>query len=169
MQLSQNASPEQARRQSLALLNQHLAAAVILHDRMQHSPRNLWGANFIMMDGMCAQVSSLMETCSTLITARMADLDGTAGWPVGQDLAGQFDGVNVRPAQRGLRRLPMANPIVMAQAEMEPLDAFGQSVLDAATVAEAYGDTTTAEVMAQVWRCVERQLWSVEISTVIEN
>lgn len=169
MQPAQNPFPEQTRRQSLALLNRHLAAAVILYDRMQHSPRNLLGANFIMMDGMCAQVSTLMETCSTLITARMADLDGTARRTTGPDRSERPGQTKTPPAQRGLRRLPMASPIVMALTEMEPLDAFGQSVLDAASVAESYGDTTTAEVMAQVWRCVEHQLWSVEISTRAED
>jgi hypothetical protein len=52
----------------------------------------------------------------------------------------------------------------MALSEIEPLDAFGQSVLDTVTEARAYGDTTTAEVMTRVWRCVDRQLWNVEIS-----
>jgi hypothetical protein len=39
------------------VLKQHLAAAVILQDRMRRSARNLIGENFIMIDDMCGQVA----------------------------------------------------------------------------------------------------------------
>lgn len=158
MQAAQNASPEQARQQSMALLNQHLAAAVILQDRMHRSARNLMGANFVMVDATCAEVSSLMETCTVLITARLTDLGGTAQWPVG---------LAALPPERGLRRYRSSAPQSITLTEMEPLDAFGQSVLEAATVVLANGDTTTAEVMEQVWRRVDRQLWNVEFSELV--
>lgn len=87
MQASPNASIEQARQQSLALLNQHLAAAVIPQDRMRRSPRNLLGENFIMIDDMCDQVASLMETCKMLTADRLHDLGGTVHWPVLLDKA----------------------------------------------------------------------------------
>ena len=154
MHAAQKASLERARQQSLALLNQHLAAAVILQDRMRRSPRNLMGANFIMIDAMCDQVASLMETCTMLIADRLHDLGGTVSWPV------LLDEVLSEQVVRSSRA---AAPLVIAFADVEPLDAFGQSVLDAVTVAEAYGDTTTAEVMEQIWRGVDKQLWKVEI------
>jgi DNA-binding ferritin-like protein len=154
MQTLRNASLEQARQQSLALLNQHLTAAVILQDRMRRSPRNLMGANFIMIDDMCDQVASLMETCTTQIAARLEDLGGTVRWPVLLDVGLSEHGGGPGRA---------TSPMVMAWSEIEPIDVFGQSVLDAATVAAAYGDTTTAEVMEQIWRDVDRQLWKAEI------
>jgi starvation-inducible DNA-binding protein len=150
MQPAQNASREQARQQSLALLNQHLAAAVILQDRMRRSPRSFRGANVIVIDDTCDEVASLMEACTMRIAERLQDLGGTVRWPVLLD-----DGLS----DQGLRRSCRTDERVIAWPDTGPLDAFGQSVLDAVSVAAAYGDTTTAEVMEQIWRGVDRQLW----------
>lgn len=152
MQANRNASIEQARQQSMALLNQHLAAALILQDRMRRSPRNLMGENFIMIDDMCDQVASLMETCTMLIADRLHGLGGAVRWPV------MLDGIVLVPCighQKSVGQLADRLP------DTKPLDALGQSVLDAVTVATAYGDTTTAEVLEQVWRGIDRQLWKV--------
>lgn len=154
MQASRIVSPEQARQQSLALLNQHLAAAVILQDRMRRSPRNLRGVNFIMIDDMCDQVASLMETCTMLIADRLRDLGGQALWPV------LLDEVVL---EQTVRQPGRAGQLVNGMPDAEPLDAFGQSVLDAVTVATAYGDTTTAGVMEKIWRGVDRQLWKADL------
>ena len=53
MQTARNASIDQVTQQSLALLNQNLAAAVILQDRMRRSSRDLMGENFIVIYDMC--------------------------------------------------------------------------------------------------------------------
>jgi starvation-inducible DNA-binding protein len=148
MQAARDASIEQTRQKSLTLLNQHLAAAVILQDRMRRSPRNVMGENFIMIDDMCDQVASLMETCTMLIADRLHDLGGTVRWPVLQDEV--------------VSRQSMGH-LIDRPPGSEPLDAFGQSVLDAVTVATAYGDTTTAGVMEQIWRGVDRQLWKADV------
>jgi DNA-binding ferritin-like protein len=161
MQPALTTSFEQVRQQSLDLLTQQLAAAVLLQERMQHSPRNLMGANFIMLDTACAQAASLMDTCTTLMAARLVDLGGTARRPI------QLDAVLVAEAVwpgRSVRPFDAGGPDVLVVSGMEPLDAFGQQVLDAASTAQAYGDTMTAEVMAQVWRCVDRQLWNAAFS-----
>lgn len=149
-----NAFPEEARQQSLALLNQHLAAAVILQDRMRRSPRNRVGANFIMIDDTCDQVASLMETCTMRIADRLHDLGGTVRWPV---LLDDFISDNA------VRHPSMTSQLVNELPDVAPLDAFAQSVLDAVTVAAAYGDTATAEVLEQIWRGVDRQLWKVVV------
>lgn len=148
LQAARNTSLKQARLQSLALLNQHLAAAVILQDRMRRSPCNLMGENFIMIDDMCDQVASLMESCTMLIADRLLELGGTVRWPV------LLDEVVSRQSEGHL---------IGGSSASEPLDAFGQWVLDAATVATAYGDTTTAVVMEQIWRGVDRQLWKAPV------
>jgi starvation-inducible DNA-binding protein len=154
MKAARKASPEEARQQSLALLNQHLAAAVILQDRMRRSPRNRMGANFIMIDDMCDQVASLMETCTMRIADRLHDLGGTVRWPVLLDTL---------VSKQSARRSSPASQTHNGLLDIEPLVAFGQSVLDAVTVAAAYGDTATAEVMEQIWRGVDRQLWKVVV------
>lgn len=166
MQTDRNAVPDQTRQQSLSLLNLQLAAAAQLQDQMHHSSRNRLGANFIMIDDLCAQVSSVMEVCSTLISARMADLGQTAPWPAPPKpmlLDGSGPAEPLRDT--GLRVFQPSGPMVMASIELAPLDAFGQSVLDAVTEAQAYGDMATAEVMTAVWRCVDRQLWAVTITS----
>ncbi|MBC7735739.1 MAG: hypothetical protein H7245_00585 [Candidatus Saccharibacteria bacterium] len=147
-----NAFPEEARQQSLALLNQHLAAAVILQDRMRRSPRNRMGANFIMIDDMCDQVAGLMETCTMRIADRLHDLGGTVRWPVLLDHG---------TSETSVSHPSMTGHLVNGLPDAEPLDAFGQSVLDAVTVAAAYGDKATADVMEKIWRGVDRQLWRV--------
>ena len=152
MKAARNASPEEARQQSLALLNQHLAAAVILQDRMRRSPRNRMGANFIMIDDMCDQVASLMETCTMRIADRLHDLGGTVRWPM---LLDDF------MSENSGRDSIMTSQMVNGLPDLKPLDAFAQSVLDAVTVAAAYGDKATAEVMEQIWTGVDRQLWKV--------
>jgi len=149
-----NAPPEEARQQSLALLNQHLAAAVILQDRMRRSPRNRMGANFIMIDDMCDQVAGLMETCTMRIADRLHDLGGTVRWPVLLDEV---------MSEISVRHPSMTSQLVNELPDVKPLDAFAQSVLDAVTVAAAYGDTATAEVFEQIWRGVDRQLWKVVV------
>jgi hypothetical protein len=116
---AQNASNEQTRQQTLSLLNQHLAAAVILQDRMRRSSRNVLGANFIMIDDTCEQVVSLMEICTTLIVARLADLGGTANWPALPDFSeGPGPSANA------------ARPLVVMLLNPEPRDTLGQSALD---------------------------------------
>lgn len=154
MRAAQNVTIERARQQSMTLLNQHLAAAVIIQDRMRRSPRNLMGANFIMIDDTCDQVASLMETCTLLIADRLHDLGGTVCWPVLLDEA---------VSEQRIAHPSMAGQLVTGLPDLEPLDSFGQSVLDAVTVASAYGDTTTAEVMEEIWRGIDRQLWKVDI------
>jgi DNA-binding ferritin-like protein len=149
-----NATPDEARQQSLALLNQHLALAVILQDRMRRSPRNRMGANFIMIDDMCDQVAGLMETCTMRIADRLHDLGGTVRWPVLLDEV---------MSEISVRHPSMTGQLINGLPDMEPLDAFGQSVLDAVTVAAAYGDTATAVIMEQIWRGVDRQLWKVGV------
>lgn len=154
MEASRNASIEQARQQSLALLNQHLAAAVILRDRMQRSPRNLRGVNFIMIDDMCDRVACLMEACMMLIADRLNDLGGTVHWPV------LLDRVDL---EQTVRRSSFAVQMVSGLSGAAPLDAFGPSVPDAVTVATACGDTTTAVVMESIWRDVDQPLWKAAV------
>ena len=99
------------------------------------------GANFIMIGHMCDQVASLMETCTMRIAERLNDLGGTVRWPVLLD--GFVSDNSVRNASR-------AGQLINELPDVKPLDAFAQSVLDAVTVAAAYGNTSTAEGMAQI-------------------
>lgn len=114
MQGARNASIERPRQKSLTLLNQHLAAAVILRDRMRRSPRNLTGENFIMIDDMCDQVASLMESCTMLIADRLHDLGGTMRWPVLLDEV---------MSEQSVRHPSRAGQLVNSMLDAEPLDA----------------------------------------------
>lgn len=154
VQAASNVSIEQTRQRSVALLNQHLAAAVVLQDIMRRSPRSLLGADFIMIDYTCDQVASLMETCKMLIADRLHDLGGIVCWPV------LPDGIE---SVQSVRHSGKAGQLVIGSPNAEPLDAFGQSVLDAVTVASAYGDKVTAGVIEKIWRGVDRQLWKVDV------
>jgi len=132
---------DEIRNTSIDLLNQHLAAALILQDRMLQSPRHIRGPDFIMVDDLCDRVARLMEGCTMVIATRVADLGGALQWPV------------------RLGWYPSAEPLEAELAIVTPLDEFAQSVLDAAAIAEAYGDAATVDVLAGVWRDVDRHLW----------
>jgi len=132
---------DNSRHASLDLLNRHLAAAVILQDRMIQSPRHVRGADFIMVDDLCDRVARLMEGCTMEIATRVAELGGVPQWP----------------DQLGWRKPAQTEDAAVAVSD--PLDSFGQSVLDAASVAEAYGDAATAGLLAGLWRDVDRHLW----------
>jgi DNA-binding ferritin-like protein len=141
---------EMARTRSLGLLNQHLAAALVLQDRMLQSPRHLRGDDFIVVDELCHSFAHLMEDCATEIAKRLTDLGGSQMWPVS---AGQY-----RPAYMS----DMPDPIKAADCpitDAEQLEDFAQSVLDAAVLAEAYGDGRTADLLARLWREVDCHLW----------
>jgi len=73
---------EHARARSLDLLNAHLAAAVILQDRMLQSPRHVRGVDFIMVDDLCDRIAHHMAPCAGGMAGRVADLGGTPHWPV---------------------------------------------------------------------------------------
>ena len=141
---------ELSRVKSLDLLNAHLAATVILQDRMQQSPRHVRGVNFIEFYDLCDRIAQLMETCAGEIARRVADLGGVPQWPIPMVQCGPIQVSDLSDVTVNDTR-PVANS--------GPLEDFAQSLLDAATVAEAYGDATTAEVLAQVWRDVDRHLW----------
>ena len=115
MTAARNASPEEVRQQSLALLNQHLAAAVILQDRMRRSPRNRKGANFIMIDDMCDQVASLMETCTIRTADRLHEIGGTVRWPVLLDEV---------MSENSVRHPSMSGQLVNGLPDVEPLEAL---------------------------------------------
>jgi len=127
---------------------------VILQDRKRRSPRNRMGANLIIIDDMCDQAANLMETCTMRIADRLHDLGGTVRLPV---LLDKFMSDN------SVWDPSMTSQLANGLPDKKPLDAFGQSVLDAVTMAAVYGDTATAEVMKQIWRGVDRQLWKVVV------
>ena len=146
---------ERARMNALDLLNQHLAAAVILQDRMMQSSRHIRGHDFILVDDLCNGIAHLMDRCVAKIVGRVADLGGTPEWPV---QLSQWSPIRVQAVSDPVRVAELRRFGVPAN-HTGPLDAFAQSVLDAAAVAQAYGDETTADLLAQVWRDVDRHLW----------
>jgi starvation-inducible DNA-binding protein len=141
MNHTQTQAAKIARAYALDLLNQHLAAAIILHDRMRQSSRHIRGMDFIVVDDLCGSIADLMETCAHEIAGRMADLGGTPQWPVHPG----------RCMPEIMSVLP--DPVRAVDWPTEdtgPIDIFAQAVLDAATVAEVYGNAATAGFLAQI-------------------
>jgi starvation-inducible DNA-binding protein len=154
---AQSHAAKMARTRSLDLLNQHLAAAVILHDRMRQSPRHLRGADFIMVDDLCSRIADLMDICAAEITGRLADLGGTPQYPV---QLGRY-----LPAIVSILPDPV-RAVDWPAEDTGPIDVFAQSVLDAAAVAEVYGDAATADFLAQIWCDDDPQGWTtIKITT----
>jgi DNA-binding ferritin-like protein len=141
--------PEKVRLRSLHVLRGQLLEASGLFDRTMDAPHHVIGADFIMIDERCGQVAQLMNDCCARIVVRM------------QELAGPADGPKWAMPDRRFGDAGAA----LAQAEIEldtsvaTLDEFGQSVLEAAGLAIAHGDRSTADLLACLWRDVDRQLW----------
>ena len=88
------------------------------------------------------------------IADRLHDVGGTVRWHVLLDEV---------MSEISVRHPSMTGQPVNGLPDVRPLDAFAQSVLDAVTVAAAYGDTATSKVMEKIWRGVDRQLWKVVV------
>lgn len=134
---------------SLHLLSEQLLTASDLFDRMIGSSRNVVGTDFIMIDEGCGQIAGLMSAVCARITERMQELGSPSDWPVRAQQDQAFD--SCEPA-----------PVAGDPADVVftlTLDAFGQSVLEAASLTTSRGDLSTADLLACLWRDIDRQLW----------
>ncbi len=143
---------------SIHLLNEHLAAAIILQDRMLQSPQQVRDADFIMVDNHSKRITHLMDACAGEIAEQVEGLSYIPCWPV---QLGQCAPIIISNLPDPVRAVPWSAP------EFDPLDVFAQSVLDAAAVAEAFDDVTTLGLLGQILRDIDRYLWlSVETTNL---
>ena len=141
------------RSQSVELLNRHLAAAIDLHAQVKQAHWNVRGPGSIAVHELFDHVSTDVVAYSDLIAERARGLGGNAHGTIQVAVERSF--LVPYPLDVG----DVAQHIFAVSGA---LAAFGQSVRDAIGQAAEYGDATTADLMTEISRGIDRQLWFAE-------
>ncbi|MDZ4790065.1 MAG: DNA starvation/stationary phase protection protein Dps [Hyphomicrobiales bacterium] len=153
MHTTHNTLPEKIRRQSVELLNKHLATAIDLHAQVKQAHWNVRGAGFIAIHELFDKVSEAVEEYSDQIAERAGGLGGAA------------HGTIQIAAERSFL-VPYALDIADVNAHVfavsSALAAFGQSAREAVGLATEFGDADTADLFTEISRGIDTQLWFVE-------
>ena len=153
MHPTHNTLSETIRAQSIELLNKHLAAAIDLHAQVKQAHWNVRGPDFIAIHELFDRVSETVELYSDQIAERAGGLGGMAHGTVQIAADNSF----LVPYLVGV-----AGSHKHAFAVSAALAAFGQSVRDAAVKAMTFGDADTSDLLTEISRGIDRQLWFVE-------
>ena len=148
-----NTLPEEIRIQSVALLNQHLAAAIDLHAQMKQAHWNVRGPGFIAIHELFDRVSTEVENYSDMLAERAAGLGGTANGTIQVAIKESF----LIPYPLGV-----ADELKHLFAVAGALAAFGGSVIEAIAKSTEIEDATTADLFTEISRGIDQQLYFVE-------
>lgn len=153
MHQTHNTLSENIRTRSVDLLNRHLAAAIDLQAQLKQAHWNVRGPGFIAIHALFDKLAGEAAGYADSIAERAGGLGGTAQGTVQIAAAHSF----LVPYPHGI-----ANETEHLFAVAGSLAAFGQSVRDAAGQATEFGDAATADLLTEVSRGVDQQLWFVE-------
>jgi starvation-inducible DNA-binding protein len=157
MHPTRNTLPEAVRLKTIDVLGKHLAAAIDLHAQMKQAHWNVRGPTFIAIHELFDRVSTEVEAHSDLIAERIGALGGTAA-----------GGIKVVFEQSYL--VPYTLGVADAQqhvfAVAGALAGFGGAVREAIATVAAADDAVTADMLTEVLRGIDQQLWFVESHAV---
>jgi starvation-inducible DNA-binding protein len=153
MHPTHNTLSETIRTQSIELLNKHLGAAIDLHAQVKQAHWNVRGPGFIAVHELFDKVSEHVEIYSDMLAERAGGLGGTAHGTIQAATAHSF----LIPYDVGI-----ADELSHIFAVSAALAAFGQSVREAIGLATAFGDPLTADLLTEIGRGIDQQLWFVE-------
>ena len=141
------------REQSINVLNRHLAAAIDLQAQAKQAHWNVRGPGFLAIHELFDTIASMVANNADQLAERCAALGGTAEGTI-----------QVAAENSYLLRYPLAIADTQKHifAISAALAAFGQSVRDAALELTKSGDADTADLLTEISRGVDRQLWFVE-------
>jgi len=144
------------REQSITVLNRHLAAAIDLQAQVKQAHWNVRGPGFLAIHELFDTIAGLVADDADLIAERCAALGGTAEGTI-----------QVAVEKSYLVRYPLtiADTGKHIFAVAAALAAFGQAVRDAVVETAQNGDVDTADLLTQISRGIDRQLWFVESHT----
>lgn len=153
MHATHNTLSENIRAQSAELLNLQLAAAIDLHGQLKQAHWNVRGPGFMAVHELFDGVSEKVETYSDMLAERAGGVGSTA-----------FGTVQVAAKRSYLvpYTLEVADVAEHIFAVSAALAAFGQAVREAAAQSTGFGDADTADLLTEVSRGIDRQLWFVE-------
>ena len=141
------------RRQTIEMLNEHLADAIDLHLQAKQAHWNIKGPNFVGLHELFDRVAAQADEYADLIAERAVALGGLA--------RGTVQAVS---AQSQLREYPLDVDDWRAhvQSMQDALATFGRGVRKAIDDAAALNDADTADLFTEVSRGVDKSLWMVE-------
>jgi starvation-inducible DNA-binding protein len=157
MHPTHNTLPEAIRAQSIEILNLHLAAAIDLHGQLKQAHWNVRGPGFFAIHELFDSVSGAVEEVSDQLAERARGLGGTAYGTIQTAVKRSF----LLPYT-----LDVADEQKHVFAVSAALAAFGQSVRGASAQVVTFGDADTADLLTEISRGVDRQLWFVESHAV---
>ena len=150
---TRNTLAQDVRTQSVELLNLHLAAAIDLHAQAKQAHWNVRGPGFMAVHTLFDTVSEEVEHFSDMLAERVGGLGGTAGGTI--QVATRHSFLVDYP-------LGIADEAQHLFAMAGALAAFGSSIIEAIDKTSAIGDPTTADLLTEISRGVDQQLWFVE-------
>ena len=153
LHLTRNTLPVEIRAQSVEILNKHLAAAIDLHAQVKQAHWNVRGPAFIAIHELFDKVSEEVEEYSDIIAERAGGLGGTAHGTIA--IAAERSYLEPYP-------LGIADEQQHVSAVAGALAAFGRSVRDDIGHATDFGDADTADLLTEISRGIDHQLWFVE-------
>ena len=153
MQHTHNMLSANVRTKSVELLNKHLAAAIDLHGQVKQAHWNVRGPAFIAVHELFDKVADAVEEYSDTLAERAAALGGSAQR-------------TVQVAAERTFLMPYALGIADEKEHITTLSislaTFGESARKAINEAAGYGDTDTADLLTEISRGIDHQLWFVE-------
>lgn len=148
---TQNDLAEIVRKQSIELLNQHLADILDLELQAKQAHWNVKGPNFIALHELFDEVEEQLEEYADEIAERAVELGGVA-----------LGTVRIAAKTSRLREYPSDSSAGSEHviALSAAIAAFGKSVR--AAIDDAEGDADTVDLFTEVSRGVDKLLWKVE-------
>lgn len=153
MYRTKNTLSENIRAKSIALLNEHLAAAIDLHGQAKQAHWNVRGDNFIAIHELFDRVATELIGFYDEIAERTGALGGTAEGTVQTAAKKSF----LKPYPLGI-----ADSHAHIDALTSALAEFGKSVRKAIDESADFGDADTADLFTGVSRGIDQQIWLIE-------
>lgn len=148
-----NALPEKIRIQIAGMLQEHLSNSIDLQSQAKQAHWNVKGSDFIALHGLFDKVSEASEGFTDLIAERIVQLGGTA------------EGTLKIVANRS--KLPKYPIKISASKDhvhalSHSLANYGEGIRTAIGLAEELNDRGTADLLTEVSRAADKNLWFVE-------
>ncbi|HEX9449044.1 MAG TPA: DNA starvation/stationary phase protection protein Dps [Dongiaceae bacterium] len=153
MYRTKNTLSENIRAKSVALLNEHLAAAIDLHAQTKQAHWNVRGDNFIAIHELFDRVAGELVGFYDTIAERAGALGGTAEGTVQTAAKKSF----LKPYPLGI-----ADSAAHIDALTSALADFGKSVRKAIDDSADFGDADTADLFTGISRGIDQQIWLIE-------
>lgn len=145
--------PGQAREELVGLLNRRLADASDLKSQAKQAHWNVKGMSFIALHELFDRVATAAEAHTDLIAERITTLGGTA-----------YGTVRTAAKQSSLTEYPLeiTDGTAHADALSAVLADFGKLVRRDIDTASDLGDQDTADLLTEISRETDKNLWFVE-------